>query len=231
MYKHFSTAPHRGRHCIISLTPTMVVYTAEEYADMIALYHACNRNAWQAALQYEQQYGNVRQNMPTHCTIAATWKRVQETGSLIPRKKTGAPRTATDNEHALRVLQHVVENPHISTRQVAACENISQASVVRTFQRNDYHSYKISLNQEVLPTDFNRRKDFCLWLEGTEQLQPGFIENIMWTDEAHFHRNGVPNHQNSRYWATSNPHWSREASFQVSHQYPVFFFRDTFFSR
>ena len=58
MYKHFSTAPHRGRHYIISLTPTMVVYTAEEYADMIALYHACNRTAWQAALQYEQQNGN-----------------------------------------------------------------------------------------------------------------------------------------------------------------------------
>src|ERR1043166_2017597 len=92
----------------------MVVYTAEEYADMIALYHACNRKAWQAALQYEQQYGNVRQNMPTHCTIAATWKRVQETGSLIPRKKMGTPRTATDDEHALRVLQNGVRKTHLN---------------------------------------------------------------------------------------------------------------------
>src|ERR1043166_8520185 len=113
-------------------------------------------------------------------------------------------------------MQHFVLNPHTSTRKVAEEVGISQSTVERILKRHCWRPYKAHLVQDLSGQDFQRRIDFCLWLEAMEQLDPGFCGKILWSDEASFSRSGVVNRHNCHYWAAENPHWTVTAHFQVS---------------
>lgn len=39
---------------------------------------------------------------------------------------------------------------------------------------------------------------------------PDLLQNLFFTDEAHFYANGEVNNQNFRLWSDDNPHWFAE---------------------
>lgn len=55
----------------------------------------------------------------TKSTVLKTVKRFQENGSVKDRPRSGRPKTATDEDTRMLVMQSFVENPHASTRKVA----------------------------------------------------------------------------------------------------------------
>src|ERR1043166_1147075 len=110
------------------------VYSPSDYSKMIELYCVTNKNARAAAALYADNHSGNPDNSgsssnPDHKTIAAAWKRLQETGSALPGKKSTGPRTASDEIHEELVLLHVAENPHTSTRKVAQELDISHMTV------------------------------------------------------------------------------------------------------
>jgi len=49
-----------------------------------------------------------------------------------------------------------------------------------------------------------------------------FLDEIIWSDEAKFTKNGLFNRQNLRYWSDTNLHVFREENFQESWQFNVY---------
>ena len=45
----------------------------------------------------------------------------------------------------------------------------------------------------------------CQWLIDRLETQPGWIDDIWFTDEAHFHLHGAVNNHNNIFWGTSPP--------------------------
>ena len=42
------------------------------------------------------------------------------------------------------------------------------------------------------------------------ETDPGYLQCLLFSDEAHFSIHGGVNHHNFRYWNDNNPHWCRE---------------------
>lgn len=76
--------------------------------------------------------------------------------------------------------------------------------------------------QELKETDFMRRQRFCEFILLRYQENNSFLDNIIWTDESKFTKNGLLNRRNSHYWSDSNPHCTRARNFQDSWQFNVY---------
>jgi len=94
-------------------------------------------------------------------------------------------------------------SPGKSTRKAAAELGISRRSVQRIL-KNDLHlfPYKITVLHGLTARDKQSRLEFAEWTQ-REQMT---MHNVWFSDEAHFHLNGVVNKQNVRFWASENPY-------------------------
>jgi hypothetical protein len=72
------------------------------------------------------------------------------------------------------------------------------------------YAYRVSVVQELKPRDLVKRLCYCQWI--LDNVSKGFIDPFLFisTDEAWFHLSGYVNSQNTRHWATHNPHESRQ---------------------
>jgi hypothetical protein len=77
-------------------------------------------------------------------------------------------------------------------------------------KESKFHPYKMESHQEIkTPHQASRIAHAQMVLE-LSAANPIFLSSLMFSDEAHFSLHGAVNHQNFRYWSTSNPHWYRE---------------------
>ena len=61
--------------------------------------------------------------------------------------------------------------------------------------------YKVSIMQHLKETDITSRLSFANWMSSHIDL----VENLWFSDEAHFYLNAQVNKQNCRYWSTEKP--------------------------
>src|SRR5215467_5317971 len=147
-------------------------------------------------------------------TVYRTVSRFERTGSVADERRSGRPKTATNDDAALEVLQSVIENHHKPPSKIAQECNISQRTVVRILKKHNYHPYKMRLVQELSEDDFDRRIEFCEEMMRRYDENHQFFNWICFSDEATFELNGSVNRQNLRYWADNNPHWMRDCHTQ-----------------
>ncbi|EFN83836.1 hypothetical protein EAI_02650, partial [Harpegnathos saltator] len=50
-----------------------------------------------------------------------------------------------------------------------------------------------------------QRREFVEWFMEQQQVDADFSNKIIFSDEAHFHLDGLVNRQNCRIWASENP--------------------------
>lgn len=153
-------------------------------------------------------------NKISKSTVVKTIQRFEETGSVKDRPKTGRPKTATNDQKSLEILQSFVEDPNTSLRRVSLRHEISLGSASKIMKMNKWHPYKIVLLQELSEDDFDRRIEFSEIMMGKIDDDPLLINNIVFSDEATFELHGNVNRQNMRYWSDINPHWMRENNTQ-----------------
>jgi hypothetical protein len=104
------------------------------------------------------------------------------------------------------VIATFTNDPHSSIRSVARVEGMpSITSIHRILKEAKFHPYRLQLCQKLRPQDCQRRLDHALIQIALMEIDPSFLYNLVFSDEAHFHINGVVNRQNFRYWDTSNP--------------------------
>ncbi|XP_018377388.1 PREDICTED: uncharacterized protein LOC108770338 [Trachymyrmex cornetzi] len=90
-------------------------------------------------------------------TVQKTVIRFFEAGTVKDRPRSGRPKSATNDDKSLDVLQSFQENPHLSVSRAAQAHDISEGSVFNILQRQKYHPYKIIIAQELMEDDFDRR--------------------------------------------------------------------------
>lgn len=137
-------------------------------------------------------------------------KRFQETGLTLPMRRQGRSRTSRTEQAIQEVNQSVEENAELSTRRRSSTLGISRSTLRRILKFDlKLHPYKIQLVQELTHDDHTKRAAFStLMLERFSNFQ-----NIIFSDEAHFHLNGFVNKQNFRFWSAEQP--------SLKHQKPL----------
>lgn len=145
-----------------------------------------------------------------HTTVTRIVRKFAETGSIKDLPRSGRPKSATDGNTSLDVLLRVQENPKVSTTNLALECDISQSSVMKILKSAKQHPYKIQLLHELSEDDPDRRMQFCELMMERINNNPGFIKQIVFTDEATFCLNGFVNRHNCRYWSDVNPQWMEE---------------------
>lgn len=178
---------------------------------MIFVLGECDKNCFLASRVYRQRYPELRH--PKEACFKLLIDRFSETGSVSYRKHTRPPVVLTEENEEI-IMTAVVENPHISTRELSRNHEISRTTIRRILKKNKFHPYHFQLHQELLPRDFIQRRRHCTWLINKINNDRHFLNKILYSDEATFHRNGTVNRHNYHYYSDENPHLSRSTSQQ-----------------
>lgn len=103
----------------------------------------------------------------------------------------------------------VKQNPRLSVRRIAAATGSSRATVQRILTLDlKLHPFKFQMVQALNPQDYKKRLEFG----ETMKTRFASYRNIIFSDEAHFHLDGVVNKQNYRFWSKNNPQLLLETS-------------------
>ncbi|KAJ8947367.1 hypothetical protein NQ318_002894 [Aromia moschata] len=139
-------------------------------------------NSEAASEAYFNRYPERRQ--PNMSIFGRLKENLVEYGGFNkPRPKNYRIQDAEDV--AINVVGMVVVNPSISSRQIEAESGISRRRALSVLKKHKFRPYTIRKQQQLLPTDPERRLDFCNWyLQQIEQDQL-FFKNIIWTDESY----------------------------------------------
>lgn len=131
-------------------------YTPREYAEMYYIYGLCDGNARQAARTYRERYPN-RDRYPDHrifLRVSNSYLEGRIPGSAVNE---GRPRTVDERQ----VITEVEENPTTSIRRMSRRTGVAKSTVHRILKRNNLYPYHVQRVQALLPSDFQRRVDFC----------------------------------------------------------------------
>lgn len=195
------------------LSAKMVNYTNSELTDMVILYGEALGNAMGARRLYNERFPGRR--LPNARTFTAAVQHLRDFGEFNPRNHDRGRQRARDIlEIEPQILDVVAEEPTISIRRLALRMGISTFIVWRTLHEQGLHPYHIQRVQALEPGDPPRRLVFCRWLRDKIQNHPDFLNNLLFTDEAGFTRDGIFNIHNTHVWSDENPHEILPRSFQ-----------------
>lgn len=196
-------------------------YSPREYAEMYYYYGAAQGNAREAARMYQEQLirrGGIQpQTYPDYRVFLRARNAYMEGRIPGTSRPEGVPRIGPDQIE--EVLEEAQRDSATSTRAISRRTGLSHMSVHRILQAEGMHPYHVKKVQDLLPVDYPRRVAFCQDMINRCQADEDFFDNIMWTDESTFSRNGIFNMHNYHSWSFENPHAVRRHSFQ--HQFSV----------
>jgi hypothetical protein len=75
-----------------------------------------------------------------------------------------------------------------------------------------FRAYRVNMAQELRPPDAEKRLQYFEWFIRNDV---SILDKTFCTDEAWFHLNGYIKSQNTRIWATENPHTLHEVPHRV----------------
>ncbi|GFU91508.1 uncharacterized protein TNCV_2542761 [Trichonephila clavipes] len=106
------------------------------------------------------------------------------------------------------VLEYALAHPESSVRDILARLVPIQNRRCGTYYIRTVHTYPYRpvLPQELMPGDQERRFDFCNFVSNTLDENPDFFDEVLWSDECQFSRQGTINTQNRHYWSLETPH-------------------------
>lgn len=133
------------------------------------------------------------------------------TGSVEKRKSTGR-KTILNVERLDDIRDRLQISPQKSLRHLAQQTGLSRSTCHKAVRRElHYHPYKVSVVQQILPADHEKRVNFCRWFNAHQRADE-ILDLSFYTDEAWFHLTGYVNSQNYRTWSAVNPHIFRETN-------------------
>ncbi|KAJ8915553.1 hypothetical protein NQ315_012437 [Exocentrus adspersus] len=90
-------------------------------------------------------------------TVQKTVRRFEQFGFIKDNPRTGRPKSETNEEKSVEVMQSFIENKYISIPKAAQEHGISTFSVHRILKLCKFHPYKVHLIQQLTEDDFDRR--------------------------------------------------------------------------
>jgi transposase len=180
---------------------------------MVLLYGECGRKARSAARLYRERFPAGPH--PSYQTILSVVKRLRETGCVTSRARSGRPAKVGRQVQPDEVLAYALTYPKCSTRQISEHCGLSKSQVWKILQESGAYPYRPMPQQVLLDGDVERRYSWCNFVMNRIQVQPTFLADVVWTDEACFSRNGMCNRQHTHYWALENPRCFTDVRHQV----------------
>ena len=145
---------------------------------------------------------------PTRKTIQRITEKFLAHGTVQNQNKGNCgPKSTKSTSQTIKKLKDAVrQTPRISVRRLAQRIHVSRSTTHRLLKNTlCLTPYKISVHHSLTEVDCEERVAFCKWLKERCDVSEGFISNIWWSDEAHFHLNGQVNRQNYRFWGEAPP--------------------------
>lgn len=186
-------------------------YSTEEMVDMIYILGECQRNCMLASRVYAQRFPFRRH--PLKKAFERVAERFNRTGSVCYTKPI-RQKPVMNEETEFTVMAAVVETPSSSSRDLSRTLDVSRTTVRRVIKKNRFHPYHYQMHQDLKNEDFGNRVVFCQWLVNKLQEDGQFLEKVLFTDEATFHKNGFVNRHNFHYYSDVNPHLIRPLDHQ-----------------
>ncbi|KMQ82561.1 transposable element tc3 transposase, partial [Lasius niger] len=172
-----------------------------ELADMHLMYGLAQGNAAEARRLYIQSFPN--RDVPGKESFRNVDRNLREFGTLKKRTSEGRPRVDGVTEE--EVLEQFERNPATSVRTVSDEIGVPKSTIWNILSRNSMYPYHVQRVQGLSVADYGPRLQFCQWVVNRIDENPNFCENILFTDEAGFDRNGIFNYHNLHVWALENP--------------------------
>lgn len=195
-------------------------YSFRELTDIHLVYGEVRSNALAAERLYRERFPN--RHHPSRRMFISLDRRMRETGSL-QRSNEGAGnmRSTRTPDFEEEVLARVAADPTTSARRISRAMGASHSSVWRVIHEQQLHPYHPQRVHALLVTDFAPRVALCQWLLQQWIHRPDYLQFVLFTDEASFHRDGISNCRNSHVWDEENPHAVRESRHQQRFAGPV----------
>lgn len=187
-------------------------YNLQERIDMLLTIGECEENCLLASRVYAQKY--PQRKHPDKRVLERLLRDFRRTGNVAYEKANRRKTIVGNEENELRILGAIIENPHVSQRQISRDTDISTRSIGRVLQKYKFHPYHIQLHQTLSNADFDRRLDFCMWVMDKLGQDEHFLDFVMFSDESTFHNNGLVNRHNFHYYSDENPHLLRTLDHQ-----------------
>lgn len=143
-------------------------------------------------------------NYPHKFQITRWVNKFKATGSLNKLSKkaeqstSGRKLTARCPENVDAVRDSVGRSPKKSIRRRSQEMGLSRASVHRILKKDlNLYPYRIQIMQKLTPADMKKRVMMCQWFETKIEEDSDFLDNVWFSDEAHFSLCGHVNSKNS----------------------------------
>lgn len=115
--------------------------------------------------------------------------RLRETGSFeVIKRDTRRPQNVFSIEFEEQVLEMFEDDPRLSVRSVARQTNTSSSSVWRILKEENLCPFHLQKVQSLLPEDFVPRVNCIRWFLEQGIVDPNFLSNVFFTDQATFSR-------------------------------------------
>lgn len=163
---------------------------------IVKAFYKLEENASETARFFNRDRCQRRQIYPS--TVIYLVKKFEATGTLLDSKRSGRPRTATDEVNSTMVAETVSTDSKTTIAQLAKKRSLSKSSVRRILKEKKFRMFKEKRLQLLKPSDYDERVRFCNWF-----LQHGDVELTMFSDEAVFYLNGS---LKRHHWSITNPH-------------------------
>ena len=176
--------------------------------EIVQLYYA-NNNSPSATLRAYKTKFQLRNDPFTQMAIIKLIQKFESTFSLHDAPRSGRPSVINDDniEQVRSSLEEQSNNNSVGISSIhqASKDTGMCYSVTRTIIKDhlNYKHYKPKFVQQLYEDDAIHRLEFANVFE--QQLM-SHIDNILWTDEAHFHLYGEVSSLNGYIWAPENPH-------------------------
>ena len=147
------------------------------------------------------------------CSVSAVTRLVDkfETfGCICDRPRSGRP--SFSDETIEEVEREMKEQQASTPLNAASCRNVAKrlemplTSVHKILRvKLQMKPYRIKHLQALTENDFTDRLEFAHWFLESCANDREFLEDVLWTDEAHFYLHGQVSSQNCMIWSKENP--------------------------
>lgn len=194
-------------------------YPNEVVLSLFYIHGECNKVVKRTCRIFNERYPH----MPT--MNPRKFRRLESNflrfGTVKCKKNVNKPITE-DEIHEINVLAYFSADPRSSVRSASVDLGISYPSISRIMAKHKWHDFSFVPVQHLRDEDYALRLNFCEWLLVKTQEDPAFLQNIIWSDESKFSKEGVTNRRNWHFWALENPHAIRPRNYQVNFSFNVF---------
>jgi hypothetical protein len=159
-----------------------------------------------AQREFPRYFGIHRNRAVPSAHGIKTWVRNFEATCSTLRKKGGSVKTVGTPENIAVVTEAIGSSPHRSARRHSVSLGLFEASVRRILHKDlHFYPYKIQVTHVLHEGDNVNRVNFCQTFFQLINQNPELVNNLLMSEEAHFHLSGFVNKQNFRVGLQQTP--------------------------